>query len=187
MDYKDEVWRPVVGYEGYYEVSSYGRVKRCAKDIQYYMRGKLITRKGREKILSPGIKDTGYYNVSLFVDNIGKTHKVHRLVAEAFIPNPDNKPFIDHIDANRLNNRVENLRWVTPTENNANPIFRERQSRCKDKYKKDIIQYDKFGNIIKIWKGLRTVARELGIHHVLIRDCCKGKIKMAGGYIWRFG
>ena len=97
-----EIWRDVVGYEGLYNVSDFGRVKS-------FHNGKIIIRK-------PAFSN-GYLKVSLCKDGSIRTHKIHTLVAKAFIPNPENKPSVNHIDGNKTNNCVENLEWSTQTEN----------------------------------------------------------------------
>jgi len=101
---RQEIWRPVVGYEGLYEVSCDGEV---------YSRH-------RGKDLKLCFNTVGYYRVDLCKNGKRTTHSVHRLVAQAFIPNPENKPQVDHINRNKTDNRVENLRWSTNSENNIN-------------------------------------------------------------------
>ena len=121
-----EIWKPVVDYEGAYEVSNIGRVRSVARVIRL-KNGKLKPIK--ERILSPFLCK-GYYAVRL--SSKGEVHAklTHRLVAQAFIPNPEGKPQIDHIDTNILNNKVENLRWVTNQENCMNPLTREHKSKA---------------------------------------------------------
>ena len=118
----EEVWKPVKGYEGLYEVSNIGRVKSLDKYVQN--NSKLQHRP--ERILKPGGKS--YSVVALCKEGKISGKTVHRLVAEAFIPNPENKPQIDHIDTNPKNNHVSNLRWVTRSENLLNPISHKRSS-----------------------------------------------------------
>lgn len=101
-----EEWRPVKDYIDYF-VSNWGRIKSL--------------KSGKERILKPGI-NKGHLQVELRKDGEGHNKQVHRLVAEAFIPNPENKPYVDHIDGNPLNNNVSNLRWATPKENSNNPV-----------------------------------------------------------------
>ena len=106
-----ENWKDIEGYDGLYQVSSNGRVK----SLNY-------RKTGKEKILKQTICKNGYSRVLLSKNGIQKLKIVHRLVAEVFIPNPDNKPEIDHINCNRSDNRIENLKWCTRKENCNNPI-----------------------------------------------------------------
>jgi len=103
-----EEWRKIEGYEGLYQVSNLGRVK----SLMY----------GKEKILKGGINPYGYHFVILNKYPIKKNMKVHRLVAKAFIPNSDNKPEVNHIDGNKLNNNIHNLEWNTRKENNSHAL-----------------------------------------------------------------
>ena len=110
-----EIWKDIKGYEGYYQVSNLGRIRsldRWGKGIKKFYKGKII---------SQSKHPTGYMMVSLCKDASARTFKVHRLIAEAFIPNPENKPCIDHINTIRDDNRIENLRWCTHKENVNNP------------------------------------------------------------------
>ena len=109
-----EIWKPIKGYEGLYEVSNLGNIKSLSRKINDY-RGKNARTIG-EKILKQGIRNT-YYIVQLHKEGIRKSHQVHRLVAEAFIPNLENKEIINHLDYNRLNNVVSNLEWCNQKEN----------------------------------------------------------------------
>ena len=114
---EEEIWKPIKDYEGLYEVSNLGRVK----SLNY--RG---TRK--ERILKNTERSNGYLAIGLIKNGKTKMFRVHRLVAEAFIPNPENKPCVDHINTIRDDNRVENLRWVTYKENNNNPLTKKKYS-----------------------------------------------------------
>lgn len=183
-----EIWKPVVGYEGLYEVSSFGRVRSLDK----------MSADGRRikgKILKGKIDKGGYLLVTLCKDKKQTTYKVHRLVAEHFIPNPQNKPCIDHINTVRTDNRVENVRWATYKENGNNPLTKIKQSRIlKGKYGKEhpaskpIIQYDKDGNFIKEWDSIIEAARELGVNGSSITLVCQEKPhhKTAYGFIWKY-
>ena len=98
-----EIWRDVVGYEGLYEVSNLGRVKSF--------------KRGKEKILHGNISDKGYYNVDLFKSSSRKRYGIHVLVAQEFIPNPDNKPEVNHLFGKKNDNRVTEIEWSTHSEN----------------------------------------------------------------------
>lgn len=111
-----EIWKPIKGYEGLYEVSNKGRVKTLDKffdwvdDIKIFHKGRIIKKCN---------DSDGYEIIGLTKNKIRKTAKVHRLVAQAFISNSKKKPHINHVDNNRKNNNVSNLEWVTPSENSA--------------------------------------------------------------------
>lgn len=112
---ESEVWKDVKGYEGLYQVSSFGRVKSLKKSTS-----------GR--VLKPIITRYGYLVLSLCKSGEMTIKRIHRLVAQAFIPNPENKPQVDHINTVRTDNRVENLKWATRSENQNNPITKKRKS-----------------------------------------------------------
>ena len=120
-----EQWKPVVGYEGLYEVSSYGRILRCAK-ITFRNNKPMNLRK---KFLTPVKNEKGYLQVTLVKDSKRTTIKVHRLVALAFIENPENKPEVNHINENKEDNRAINLEWVTRTENMTRGTVQKRISK----------------------------------------------------------
>jgi hypothetical protein len=109
----EEIWKEIKGYEGLYQVSNLGRVKSLSKVKELYNGGLYNT---KDKILTPRISN-GYISVSLHKHNKGITKLIHRLVAEAFIPNPEGKPQVNHIDGNKTNNILSNLEWNTRSEN----------------------------------------------------------------------
>ena len=179
-----EEWKDIEGYEGLYMVSSLGRVK----SLNYH-------RTSKERIMKLCKENHGYLHVMLCKNHKQKTLKVHRLVATAFIPNPDNKPCIDHINTVKDDNRVENLMWCTAKENVNNPISIKRlleNSPTAGKFGKDhfrskpVYQYSLDGKLIRKWGSTMDVQRELGILQQNISRCCLGKRKTAYGFIWQY-
>ena len=117
----NEIWKPIKGFEGLYEVSNLGNVRSLDRYVMHGNRCCLL--KGKPQKAYPNSK--GYLRTTLYKNGQGKYYFIHRLAANAFIPNPNNLPCIDHIDRNYLNNSVDNLRWCTQKENMNNPLTRE--------------------------------------------------------------
>lgn len=170
-----EVWKDIKGYEGLYQVSNLGRVK----SLNFH-------RTGKEQILKSDCQRRGYFYVTLYNNKRGIKKSIHRLVAEAFIPNPHNKPSVDHINTDRTDNRVENLRWATYLENNTNPLTLNKHSGKNSPVAKPIIQFNSNGQFLKKWDFAAKVQHELNICRSTICNCCKGKVKTAGGYKWKY-
>lgn len=162
-----EEFRDIPGYEGMYEVSNLGRVRRNGK------------------ILKPSKNrtDGGYLQVVLYKNGTSKTFTIHRLVAYAFIPNPQNLPQINHKDEDKTNNAVDNLEWC---DHKYNINYGTRNKKAAISLSKPILQYDKTGNFIREWPGVRKAEEETGIYNSDISRCCSGKLKTAGGYLWKF-
>lgn len=114
VNYQDEIWIGVVGFEDRYEVSTLGRARSLSVPHKIRGGGFYMT-KGR--ILKPVLSKWGYYYITCAREGVDKKFMIHKLMAEAFLPNPENKPEVNHIDGNKLNNRLENLEWVTKSEN----------------------------------------------------------------------
>lgn len=166
-----EIWCSVKGYEGLYEVSTWGRIRSIG------------TQKHSGRIMKLKQTRFGYIEVSLFKDKKYKTFKVHRLVAIAFIPNPLNLPFINHRDEDKANNRVENLEWCT-SKYNAN--FGTRNQRVVKKISKPVAQYTLDGILVAVYPSAREAAKQTGLLQGHITECCQGKLKKHGGFIWRY-
>ena len=167
----DEIWKDVQGYEGLYQVSNMGRVRSITRYVRHAKGGFRVSPSKIMKLCQNG---DGYYFVGLHRDNKVKPFRVNRLVAEAFIPNPDNLPCVNHIDKNRLNNNVNNLEWCTVEYNN------------RYSFNKCISQFTLKGVYIRDWDAISTASKELNINCSNISQCCLGKRKSAGGYVWKY-
>lgn len=163
-----EEWKPIKGFEGLYEVSNQGRVRSLDRIIIDEI-GRNRLYKGR--IMKPRDNSKGYHFVGLYKNGVIKTPTVHRLVAEAFIPNPDNKPEIDHLNTNRKDNRVENLMWATSKENNNNPLTLTKRVT-------PIIQYTTYDNQpIAWWNSITECSRFTKISIMAISHNLTGRTK----------
>ena len=172
----NEIWLPVNGYEGYYEVSNFGNV-RSLDQIQQRSNGVAIcVFHIRGRILKPyctGRKE-GYLTIDAKKNGTSKNLKVHRLVAEAFIPNPENKPVVNHIDGNKHNNRAENLEWCSVAENNNHAAKHGLTSHGeKNKFAKlTALQVAEIRGIYEKGvrgKGAKTLAKKYGVSNTTIR------------------
>lgn len=157
-----EKWREVPGYEGLYEVSDLGRIRRNGK------------------LLKPDNHNTrGYLQVALSKNGTVRRVYIHRLVASAFINNPNNYPQINHRDEDKTNNAVSNLEWCD-SKYNINYGTRN------EKVSKPVLQYDRLGNFIREWPSASKVEEEIGIIQQNISSCCLGHRNSAGGFVWRY-
>lgn len=174
----EEVWKDIKGYEGLYQVSNMGRVRSLDRYVNHnYVNKKLI----KSKIRKFSTDKDGYKGVTLCKDGIQKTYKVHRLVAEAFLQNPNNLPFINHKDEDKTNNRVDNLEWCT---HSYNINYGTRNKKVSTHFSKPVLQFTKDGEFIKEYKSVTSAEKQNLINH--ISCCCLGKLRHAGGYVWRF-
>ena len=182
----EEIWRDIKNYEGLYQVSNWGRVKT------------IKTQKIRKLVSN----HKGYLLVKLCKNGISVGFSVHRLVAEAFIPNPDNLPQVNHINENKTDNRVENLEWCT-NEYNHNYGTRNERARlkkignpkmktCLGKFGKDhhssksIIQFTLDDELVRKWDSASDAHRCIGVNYKNISSCCNGQRLSAGGFKWEF-
>lgn len=125
----------------------------------------------------------GYCHVTLQIDGKPKRFRVHRLVAEAFIPNPDNKPYVNHIDGNRQNNKVKNLEWVTPAENTQHAVSTGLMLPTREKA---VVQFDLNGNKIAEYVSICEAARQTNSQDGKICLCCQRQREQHNGYQWRY-
>lgn len=178
----EEIWKDINGYEGFYQVSNLGRVRSVDRwvngnhincDFQF-MKGKI--RKLRKN-------KYGYWTVLLRKNCTPKGFLVHRLVAEAFIPNPNNLPCVNHKDENPANPVVDNLEWCTNAYNTNYSNVGERVAKFK--FRK-VIQFDKNMNEIKRWDSLKEAAKSINRAQQNISRCCRGKSATCGGYKWKY-
>lgn len=167
-----EIWKPVVGYEGLYEVSNFGRVKA----LNY-------ARRGKEEILKPILLKNGYYMVNLSKNNKKKQCYVHRLAAQAFINNPDNMPCINHRDEDRTNNRVDNLEWCSY---GYNINYGKRNEKHSEKMCMPVCKYTLDGEFVEEYKSAKDAGIKNGLWQGNISKVCNGIINKTGGFVWRY-
>lgn len=175
---RKEEWRPIKGFEGIYEVSSLGRVKSLARTISF---GYGSSYKAKERIMSPHYVK-GYRQVVLYKNRKRIYLQVHRLVAMAFIPNPNNYPIINHKNEIRSDNRPENLEWCSHSYNLSYNGNREKKGKAR---MRPILQYDKNGHFIAEYAGGVEAQRILGIDRKGISMAICGRLKTYKGYIWK--
>ncbi len=175
----NKIWKDVIGYKELYIVSNHGEIKSLGWKVP---NGNTFSyRKGR--ILKPKIRGR-YHAVDLYTGQCRKTISVHRIVAQAFIANPEYKPHVNHIDGDRMNNNATNLEWVTPSENLKHAFkigLRIAKVRC-------VAQIDiRTRKILHVWPSIKNAAIFFGLPNGsnIIRSC-KNKGSVCKGYLWRY-
>lgn len=180
----EEIWKDIEGFEDLYQVSNMGRVRSLTRN-----------KKGKNGVPCP-IQGRimkqhicfGYYYITLSKNGKYKGFRVHRLVANAFIPNPDNLPQVNHKDENKANNCVDNLEWCDSkyNVNYGTGTERSRLSNTNGKCSKTVLQYSLDGTFIKEWKSTMDVQRNLGFANSHISECCRGEQAYGYGYLWKY-
>ena len=178
-----EEWRNIEKYEGSYQVSNEGRVKSIERKVPFRNSFRTI----KERILKLIDDEDEYKVVNLYKEGSKKMKKVHRLVADAFIPNPDKLPQVNHKDENHSNNNVDNLEWCDPPYNlnYGSRNARASQTSFNGKKSKKVNQYTLEGEFVKEWPSMREAERN-GFDATSISNCCLGKQQTHKGYKWSF-
>lgn len=179
-DLPNEEWKDIKGFEGLYRISNYGRVKSLKRTKRVFNKNIDVP----EIIRKNGYDMDGYQILPLNKNSKKYTKKIHRLVAETFIPNLENKPCINHLDCNRNNNKVDNLEWCTQKENNLYTYKLGRlyipEANCKK-----VIQKDKNGNILNTFSSVISASSCLGLSKSFIASCCR-KEKNSRSFIFEY-
>lgn len=176
---KMEHWKPIEGYEGYYEVSNCGRIRAIARTI--HMRNG-VRRKHHARVLAQSTHyKSGYKSVMLSKGNEKKRFLVHRLVAEAFIENRLDLPEVNHKDENKSNNNTANLEWCDRKYNNTYGTAKARSAVTQGH---PVKQIGDGGSVIAVWPSQGAAARATGATQSGISACLRGKAKKSGGYSW---
>lgn len=167
-----EIWRWILGYEGMYQVSNYGRIKSFPRESEIGYKETTIRK--------PILEKRGYLRVTLYQNNTGTVFHVHRLVAQTFIPNPDNKLCVNHKDGNKFNNCVDNLEWATVAENNHHALEMGLHKSGVDAYNSKLteeqVRYIRQFYILGDKDfGVNALARKFNISRTCIQDVIKGK------------
>lgn len=171
----EEIWKDIPGFEGRYQVSNFGNVMSFTKSTKYHNKPHLM----KQQIINSGYKIVGL-NIR---KQRARNYPVHRLVALAFLENPNNYPCVNHKDENKLNNHVDNLEWCTYQYNNAYGTAKIRQFETKSK---PIQQFTIDGAWIATYHSPTTAAKLLNVSKTSILDCCHGKHEFAHGYKWKY-
>lgn len=184
----EEIWKDIKGYEGLYQISNFGRVRSLERKVK--------GRKYRRKFLSIQKNKNGYQKVGLYNSPNHKSISIHRLVALNFIPNPHNKKCVNHKDGNKENNKVNNLEWVTHSENmkhaftkGLNFVTKENHSnnikRSIETNRRPVLRYGGNEKEAKYY-SISEASRKNKVNGSDITQVCKEKKKSAGGYFWRY-
>ena len=181
-----EIWKDIEGYEEIYQVSDLGRIKSLSITIKNGMGNQFIS---KTIILNGKINQYGYIDIGLYKLGVVKFYKAHRIVALAFIPNPENKPTVNHKWGDKLDNRSVALEWATYAENTQHSfkVLGRRAPQGKHSTSsKPVLQLSKEGEILNEYVGMSDAERKTGIIMTGISKACMGKQKTCGGYLWKY-
>lgn len=182
----EEIWKDIAGYEGYYQISNLGRVRSLSRTVTH-LRGegnrRGMKRRVPERTVAHDVNWAGYHRVNLRKHGENTRFAVHRLVAEAFIPNPHSYPQINHKDENPHNNHANNLEWCT---NSYNINYGTRSERAASHLRKPVVQCDMQGREIKTFASQCEASRKTGIGQSCIWRACAGLCKQSGGFVWKY-
>ena len=183
---QEEIWKDVKGHEGIYQISNLGKVKSLTRILPNGSKRKGI-------VLKQCTGPSGYVVVCLSKDGKSKTKYIHRLVADAFVPNDESEKEVDHLDNNKLNNSSGNLEWVSRKENvrrswDDGLMENQRKSAVKSGFArvKRVIKTDNRGNILGEYRSQTEAAKAVGVSPPSISMCCTGVRESAGGYYWKY-
>ena len=175
-----EEWRDIEGYEGLFQISNEGRVKSLKRKITINRCNGAYIRTIEEKIIKPYKNGKGRLQVQLCKNGIREFPLLHRLVANAFVPNPNNYDVVHHIDHNPQNNKVENLMWMTKEEHDK--LHRIEQAA---KTSRMVYQYTLNDILVKIWNSTKECGRN-GFYQSAVAACCRGEYKQYKGFRWSY-
>ena len=176
----NEEFRDIDGYEGLYQVSNYGRIKSLCR-LSNCRNGKYKIIK--EKILKTNFGTNKYMITTIIKKNKIKTFEIHRLVAETFIPNPNNYPCVNHKDENKLNSCVNNLEWCTYSYNNS---YNGKAKKINKKFEKPVLQFDLKGKFLNEYNSISEASRQTKCDKTTISKCCHNIIKKPKTFLWKF-
>ena len=186
-----EIWKPIDGYEGYYEVSSTGLLRSVDHSVVRAVNGGLRVSTVRGRFIKARIGKNGYKIVTLSREGIRKHFTLHRIVAIAFVPNPYNYNCVNHKDENKLNNKPDNLEWCTHryNDNYGTKPKKISQSHLRNPPRfREVSQFSENGAFIKTFHSAASAARKTGVDSSWIIACCRGTkhAKTAGGFKWKY-
>lgn len=184
----NEIWKDIVGYEGLYQVSNLGNIRSLCFGSRNHKKSNVI------KLLKQTPTNCGYYKVQLYNNGHSKILYVHRIVAETFIPNPDCKPQVNHIDGNKSNNACFNLEWSSPSENQLHAIKTNLRAPSpmtgrkgkQNPLSKPILQFTKSGEFVKKWDSIADAGRFFNCDQSCISSALVGRNKTSHGFVWKY-